>query len=487
MNFLEMVTNDCIVEILKQVFDLKSFMSMILTCHRLYYLYKYRLNEMNGYLNYKLNKDQFIVLNNLLSNSNQYLYVNLPMSAGKTAIALIYCLKQLEKMKGGTALFVVPDKVLETAKIEIEKLTSGKKLFIPIFVYNAGMKSSKIPLSGLVVFGRSCSAPIKYAQNVHTIAYDEAHTGNQKPMQNKYKQAKFLLLSATTPTFDKFNNLSTLGQPIDVVGHLSTSEIILPETIIKIWCIQNHNKHFYKAHDKTYVTASLKLFNGVKPKYGARYESIPSRKYVIEGTALLIKCLAKIKDTGKTFIFMCDGGWFNETRFNRENIFKVLDIKHVKSIAEVLATDSNILLGDMCDFSEGINLNMIENVIIVSGTTSPEKIRQCLGRVVRTTNKNKIINVYYICNFLVNVMASLVPKEIENEYRDLLNQKSLSLRPSSDIDKYFVPDMSFEELIVLSCCKGSFDNSVEWIENRNGFKAFKRNEFNSLLHRKMYC
>ena len=210
-SLLCVLNEDCIVQIINKVLRPKDFWAICISCKSLMELLKKYQKDMGLYLNYKLNRDQIEILELLKNENHKDIYLNLPMNAGKTAIALIYCLERI-KQYGGSALFYVPDKVIQTVKIEIEKLTGKHKQDIPIYFYSGvrdcrsinrrdqRSQGDKIPKtrSSVIITTRKCSSAIKLYDNYHTVIIDEAHTGSLDCLYTKIPQqiSKVIFMSA---------------------------------------------------------------------------------------------------------------------------------------------------------------------------------------------------------------------------------------------------------------------------------------------------
>ena len=488
MNLLDIVCEDSITEILRNVFDPFLLKALTCTCKKMQSIIVRRFSEIGTYFNYKLNSDQVNTLNAIDASNEKYIYITLPMSAGKTALALIYCLKRVKKY-GGSAVFYVTNKVLETAELEVKKLTAGKKCGTTIYVYTAQNKT--FYKEGIVIASRQCTVPFKMT-NVHTVICDEAHMGSLDRIVKGLPSAvtKMILLSAAQPVFNTAGELTSIKQKAEVIGHLCTEGMILPEKNLYILSSNPNDCYYVKPESVKHATDITDTY--IRPEYKFCQDLIDSD--LIMQTAIFLDVLQKLR--GRTFICFYDinpdypcwfsvgaNGFSDRDHDLRLPIFQELGITYVKTLNDVMKTNSDLVAGDMSRFSEGVNLNMFKNLVLICCNANYERLRQTVGRIVRTNNKNKSVNIYYISSTLQNVLMSTVPRELEEEYCKLLGNKSLHLRNKS-ANGSFRPNMSLHEICVLACNTKSKGKSLDWIEENNGFQAFTRNELHEAMNKR---
>ena len=482
-----MMGEDMMMEIIFKLIGPDEFWAMSITCKSLLKLYRKNMGLLGVYLNYKPNSDQIRTLKQINSLKSQYIYVNLPMSSGKTALALIYCLERIKELQG-SAIIYATQKVVETFKIEIEKLTRGKNLPVPIVVYDS-KGGTTFPASSLVLSSRNCRIPADFVPNLHTVVIDEAHTGTLSLLHNRLLRVnKFILMSAAAPTYDTNGNFLSLGVPISVVGHLSTDEMRLPTVNHHLYCTEPRNCHT-KVPTNNFKLVVDKLLNDNKLDY--------CEGYTRQGTYLLADILASV--TGRTFVLCYDKSgsekfWFDhnmkykvyedqlqtngmlkqkhvETMDLRMPIFEQLGMIYVNSLGEIMAhPEQKTFVGDMSRFSEGVNLNMFKNLILICGRCSPERLRQSVGRIVRTNNRNSEVNVYYITDSIEVVAMSIVSRELMADYLNHMGTKALNVATKRNV--FYKPGMTPHETIVLSCKSAKPDKSVDFVQKNNAFGAF---------------
>ncbi|CAK7994628.1 Hypothetical protein POVR1_LOCUS152 [uncultured virus] len=476
MELLNFLNEDCIVEIIRQVLQPKDFWSICCTCKILSKIPERYRSSMDFYFNYRLNPDQVITLQKVMNSASPNIYVNLPMSSGKTALALICCLERVKAFQG-SALYLVTQKVFETAKLEVEKLTRGRTMTIPITFYDAkNHRKFDYHRSQVIVATRNCKSVFR-ARDLHTIAIDEAHTGSLWSIAGNFPQTpiKLILFSAASPTFNAKGELSNLYRPVEVIGHLSTQEMSLPQVVSHFYCSDPHT-NFYREPKRNYIDLAEEL-------------TVGHTKGSTMGTALLLELLTE-EVKGKTLILRHEtvGShvfWFNHQQTIQEGtaFLETLGLRFVRTLREIEDSSDQAVVGGMNSFSEGVNLPMFENLILLCGYSTHERLRQCVGRLVRTTSHYKKINVYYLCESLSTPMLSSIPRELVETYRKYVG--TLSITPSSR--NAYVNGMSDEEKLVMSVKHQSkmIDKVLDWIYDRSGFVAFTRLQFEQIIKRRI--
>lgn len=267
---------------------------------------------------------------------------------------------------------------------------------------------------------------------------------------------------------------------VKVIGHLSTKNMVLPAVNSHIYSIK-YNNQFYREPNKKYLETADSILKSLEKV---------SSDITVNGTALLLEIISNIN--GKTLILTHDDisayYWFDimyskrsDVYDNRMKLYEILGLGYVESLADIEKCEKNIMIGNMNKFSEGINLIMFVNMILLCGNASHERLRQCVGRLVRSNHIAQSVSVYYITENINQTLLSSVPREVIHDNMKHLSKKTLSItyRPFE-----IKSNASDEEKVVLLTSAAKPLLSIEWIKNRNALISYTEEEILKILKRK---
>lgn len=497
VEFLNLVDLDSCFMIMLNVSSNRDFNALLCTCKTINKLWKKKrnmckmsLSDNNSLLslygnfkgsvygNYRLNDDQVNTLNHMWNSTNLALYVQLPMSTGKTAIGIIYCIERVKKL-GGKALFLLPDKMMDTVKAEVYKLLGDN-----------------IDTKGVVISSRRrfIYTYINIDKTINTIIMDEFHTGESS--RNKITRyiaqnangCQLIGLSAAVPKISNgyvtlFGSshiyANTPYAKMEFYGHTSTQSMSLPsvrymilhtfrydrDTLVTKWSLKPSKRTDKKYADE--LAQVHKLLDGVRYDYDAYknisrilaqvIDNIEGRIFVIYGDDTYTEKVGNRRQNGYDTILQC---------FGSIDVYSIEDVNKYKN--------RRILHGTVRRFSEGVNLNMFQNLILIDISKTGEKVAQCIGRLQRTNNSASTINVYNITFCLSSALMGIVPRNCIDKYGKFkggsIGYRNLTKEQKTNLDI----DMSIGEMLVTLTTFKNANKMVEWLGNEDALNHFDK-------------
>ena len=323
------------------------------------------------------------------------------------------------------------------------------------------------------------------------VLLDEAHIGNNNRLilETVYANninAKYVLLSAsrfdlnldTTLTFQRNNH-------INIPVKLESDSLIFTRRSIENY-IPSHTINTITVQ----ATEKEKISNTSLDTYKTEHRNNTNR-YIDK----VVETLKSLK--GRTLIFSDPRGIPWLANFNRntsqKSQFKLNNIydwqwhddgnKSIKKFANTPEKSNPVLVTTFGKAAEGINFNMVSNIIIVRpDLISQKKYYQCISRGLRINNHRKNIKVI---NIILNTMKSFVElafnqvnEEFLDKYYEVRRTKSASIRVNHKRDNIWkdsygniIPLLPQEIFILYHTFNKKTDTSklIEWIKDEGWF------------------
>lgn len=130
-----------------------------------------------------------------------------------------------------------------------------------------------------------------------------------------------------------------------------------------------------------------------------------------------------------------------------------------------------IVILNMNKFSESINITTFSNLFLFNYNGNEECARQCIGRLQRTTNTTKVINVWFTSQNPSLLFSVIPPKSLVDDYTAYLGKKQGSEIGLTHLNEsLFVQDMSMYELTAI--CRKSIKpiKTQIWLDRNNTHK-----------------
>lgn len=425
-------------------------------------------------------------------------YVQLPMSAGKTIIQLVYCIERA-RVRGGTSIAVFTDKMVETAISEISNIlghSSGVMEVSGVEIYpvttrsdaaNASTRSGPLVVITSRQFFYGCMS-----DNCHTVTLDEVQVGHQTVSNIVTSCSSFddVHLSCFTAASAKRSDnvvilknatreMNGMNESI-ILSYYGSSDITdmnLPVAIYKLMSTDRSDGYFYTSPDPSIVLRIGSIVDdfyystSCKKKDIARWEEDHTiRERCINNMSLL--CDA-VRDMGDNRVFVIVGTedycGVSQHLFAHKMLLEYnTRVWFAKSLKNIDPTD-RVVIGTAISFSEGINLPMFSHVVLLNPSRDAETVRQCVGRFQRLTNKSKEIKISIITDSCNVALCSMVPRSITESYMNV--RKTLGLNCNTTINPMVTPDITLGEITALCYKTNSTAVTREWL-SKNGMFNF---------------
>lgn len=419
------------------------------------------------FANYCLAKHQVEALNYLWTQktTQPYTYCKMPMSSGKTAIALVYC-AEYARVHACSALIAVPTKALEVFANEAQKLTIGER----VFIVKEGQTQLDFNQQGVVyVIDRSRrSKQLNLGLGkVECVFVDEAHTG-ESSLKNicsavylaneKQPTVQLVLMTASTK-----NNPNEVGKNLEIsvlfrkeadsnhrYGNLRFE---IYEPLLADFNKQLPNVYFYPC---LLVPGSY---------YSAQAQPETLAKIEEEKVALLYDALNLYKEK---FLVVCA----NKAVMNQvyESLQKLAQsVAKCYFLSDLLSTTARVAVVELNKFSESLNITTYRNLFLYDYEGTEQRARQCIGRLQRTTNNTSFLRVWILTKFSSLAFSVVPPQDMVDSYCFALskreeNKSNPSL--SSTRALYFQPEMTLGEMTVLARKTACTNASRSWLQQQ---------------------
>lgn len=400
-------------------------------------------------------------LHSLLEKEIKHCYCVLPMSSGKTLISLVYALERV-KQTGRPALIAIPEKAFPTYTDDVEKFFGKETITIWKGVVKNRYKS------GVYIVDRTRNfRNLQLAENDFScLLVDEAHTG---------AQSRDFLYKKVSNTCQKGISLQlimlTAAAKID--RHDKNKNIVH----YRVW----KNTHTIKGHLRLAIyTPRVDLTTHL-----ADIEFYPclleaGSYYSAQATEAAQKRCKQVENEicfpsfYKSLLILVDLLLVNNERLlimtvqpeKLVNLLADLSIPAVGCVAreELSSLTDRVVVLDLSKFSESLNITNFSNLFIFDYAGNAEKVRQCVGRLQRTTNTTRKIKVWITGRTASLVFSVIPPPTLINDYMQALDKEQGAGIGITDLKALaFLPDLSLAEITVL-CRKTTKPScTVRWL------------------------